>query len=311
MTEQIDKSSGMEINSSPNPDSQDVHFIDKVQSTLTPELPNRPKGLNKLAVTAGGLALAGAAAAAGIFGMRATQSGGGSVDGDNGGSTLVDITPTPSPTEVSEPEPEPIRVEKEVFEYFKEIGLKFEDAGGTTLLKWMEDPIIEIHGNPNATDLERVKKIVEDINSIQDGIKIRIAQEGEDGTLDVHIDSIENFKKIKPSAPRVTGYAAIISEPVDEKKDPLFVRKIVGGTVLVATELTQENRNSILLEEITQALGLPNDADIYPDSIFRDSPPNVQEYSQIDKKIIKFLYDKRVKPGMLEDDLLKIVEFIE
>lgn len=64
-----------------------------------------------------------------------------------------------------------------------------------------------------------------------------------------------------------------------------------------------------VVEEITQALGLPNDSDkVYP-SIFNDR--SIDELlSPVDKLLLQVLYDPRLKPGMTADRVLPLARII-
>lgn len=219
--------------------------------------------------------------------------------------------PTPEPSSTVE-KIEPIRVSRETFEYFKEIGLKMESSGNINVTKWMEDPKIRVHGTLTETDRAVLQQIIDEINELQGQINLQIVEESaEEGNLDVYFDSLEKFQEIEPLVPyRNTAFFIFDTVPYDEE-EPLFSRKISKGRVFLATQMSQSARNSAIREEITQVLGLPNDADIYPDSIFRQTVPNVQEYSNVDKQLISFLYDPRVKPGMDAKELEEIIEFQE
>ncbi len=52
-----------------------------------------------------------------------------------------------------------------------------------------------------------------------------------------------------------------------------------------------------LIEEVSQALGLPNDSDDVNPSIFNDSSPYI-ELTDMDILFLRILYDPRLKPGM-------------
>ena len=65
-----------------------------------------------------------------------------------------------------------------------------------------------------------------------------------------------------------------------------------------------EWQKSTILEEITQSLGLMNDSDQHPDSIFFENQEENEtittEYSSLDSTLIKLLYDPQMKPGSRE-----------
>ena len=51
-------------------------------------------------------------------------------------------------------------------------------------------------------------------------------------------------------------------------------------------------------------MGVIDDSNDYLDSIFQQDPSYMPtEYLPIDKQVIRILYDKRVKPGMTEEEL--------
>ncbi len=64
-----------------------------------------------------------------------------------------------------------------------------------------------------------------------------------------------------------------------------------------------------VVEEVTQALGLPNDSEKVHPSVFNDKSTDTV-LSPLDKLLLKILYDKRVKAGMSREEVLPIVRTI-
>ncbi len=62
--------------------------------------------------------------------------------------------------------------------------------------------------------------------------------------------------------------------------------------------------NSCLLEELTQALGLPNDSDMLRPSIFSDRD-RLYELGPQDRVLVHTLYDPRMQPGMSKGEALR------
>ncbi|MCT7953271.1 DUF2927 domain-containing protein [Ancylothrix sp. C2] len=84
-------------------------------------------------------------------------------------------------------------------------------------------------------------------------------------------------------------------------------KQITGAEILISTTgLSQKERSHLIREELTQAFGLPADSDKYPESIFYQQWTEITEYSSLDKKLIKMLYNPQVKPGMNESQLEKL-----
>jgi len=74
---------------------------------------------------------------------------------------------------------------------------------------------------------------------------------------------------------------------------------IISARVLIASDITsQQERNHLILEEVTGLLGLPNDLDEHPDSIIHQRWTTTQSLSQLDWQLLSLLYDSRLSPGM-------------
>ena len=68
---------------------------------------------------------------------------------------------------------------------------------------------------------------------------------------------------------------------------------IINSKVFIDTERNDSlvRLKHLLREELTQALGFPNDSYKYSNSIFQQKWTEVTEYSKIDKEIIKLHYN--------------------
>jgi len=83
---------------------------------------------------------------------------------------------------------------------------------------------------------------------------------------------------------------------------------IYNASILVSSaDITQNERSHLIREELTQSLGLMNDSNKYKNSIFYQEWTDVTDFSEIDKSIIKLLYQKKVKPGMSKEQVLKVL----
>jgi hypothetical protein len=80
--------------------------------------------------------------------------------------------------------------------------------------------------------------------------------------------------------------------------------KFVKAMIVVNTDMPKEVILHCLLEEMAQAMGLPNDSRMVSPSLFNDSQQR-KTLSQIDKVLVRTLYDKRMKAGMPRDLALK------
>ena len=75
--------------------------------------------------------------------------------------------------------------------------------------------------------------------------------------------------------------------------------------IVVNAELPAEQMDACLLEEMTQAFGLPNDSDVLAPSVFNQKSTQ-QELSESDVLMLRTLYDKRLPPGTPRADALRI-----
>lgn len=78
---------------------------------------------------------------------------------------------------------------------------------------------------------------------------------------------------------------------------------IVKATIVVNVERRMARKDHCVLEEMTQSLGLPNDANRRWPSIFSNNG-QIRTLSRPDKILIKTLYDSRLRPGMPQAEAL-------
>jgi len=75
--------------------------------------------------------------------------------------------------------------------------------------------------------------------------------------------------------------------------------------IIVNNELPPDQMDACLLEEMTQAMGLPNDSDLVQPSIFNQKSTQ-RTLSPGDVVLLKTLYDKRLPAGTPHKDALRI-----
>jgi hypothetical protein len=68
-------------------------------------------------------------------------------------------------------------------------------------------------------------------------------------------------------------------------------------TAVIPDVASDATKRSCVIEEVTQALGLPNDSFTVKPSIFNDDDES-QDLTWQDQLFLRVLYDKRVRPGM-------------
>jgi hypothetical protein len=72
---------------------------------------------------------------------------------------------------------------------------------------------------------------------------------------------------------------------------PSILEGLIDNTkIFILSSITGVKRKHVILEEITQSLGLANDSMRYPDSIFYEGESYITSLSKMDKEVIKMLY---------------------
>ena len=189
---------------------------------------------------------------------------------------------------------------QEEIEYFTEIALGAEFGDEIPVIKKRTDNIrIKADGEPTKADLQTITDIVDDLNELIDGIKIKLVEKKENLTITF---SPENqFKSIDQNyVPTNYGFFWALWH------DDNFV--IYDASILVSSaDITQQERSHLIREELTQSLGLMNDSNKYKDSIFYQGWTYIKEFSELDKSVIKLLYLKKIKLGMSKEQVLGVL----
>ena len=189
---------------------------------------------------------------------------------------------------------------QEEIEYFTEIALGAEFGDEIPVIKkWTDNIRIKVDGEPTEADLQTITDIVDDLNELIDGIKIKLVEKKENLTITF---SPENqFKSIDQNyVPTNYGFFWALWH------DDNFV--IYDASILVSSaDITQQERSHLIREELTQSLGLMNDSNKYNDSIFYQEWTDVKEFSELDKSVIKLLYIKKIKLGMSKEQVLGVL----
>ncbi len=189
---------------------------------------------------------------------------------------------------------------QEEIKYFIEIALGAEFGDETPVIKkWADDIQIKIDGEPTEDDIQTINIIVNDLNEIITGLRIKIVDKNENLTITFSPES--DFNSIDPNyVPTNYGFFWALWH------DDNFV--IYDASILISSaDITQQERSHLLREELTQSLGLMNDSNKFEDSIFYQEWTDVLEYSEIDRAVIKLLYLKKITPGMSKEQALNVL----
>ncbi len=205
------------------------------------------------------------------------------------------------------PEKEYIPTEHEIklIDYFNEIALKSEYFDNPEkVTKWRKTMSLYIYKEADLNEqMKTINNTIKNINSISsDGFKIEITQDYKKANAFIYLCNKEKVKGIAPK------FYKLLKESINyeysgfsyvEFKWTNFV--ITKALMFIDIESSVEEQKLAIIEEVTQSIGLLNDSDKYPDSVFYetdtiDSSGNY-EYSKMDIALINFLYNPKMRPG--------------
>lgn len=84
---------------------------------------------------------------------------------------------------------------------------------------------------------------------------------------------------------------------------------ITRALIFIDEELSIDEQKYSIFEELTQSIGLLNDSDTYPSSVFYENGPGGEKkrYSEMDKDLIRFLYSEKMLPGYREKSVELVI----
>ena len=196
--------------------------------------------------------------------------------------------------EITAEEEEKVYSEQEI-EYFFEIAFGAEYGSSDSVLhKWANDIRIKINGSPTDADLETLNLVVAELNNLSSSAFVSIVTGNHD--VDIYFADISQFSSIEPNY--VPGNKGFFWGWFDADGD------LFKANILIALDgISQQERSHLIREELTQGTGLMDDSWRYQESIFYQGWTSTEEYSQIDRAIIRLLYDQRLRSGMTQDEV--------
>ena len=200
----------------------------------------------------------------------------------------------------SKEEPEPQILEplplSPVHQYFVEVAFgKTYISDYRAIRKWEEDIKLFVPETQYLHLNEELDTIISELNTLIGDIKIEKVSNLYDANYVVYFGRGSDYAEKYES--NASGY-------VQDFKSLFWIYssnwRIYGASIYVDVfrETDEECQKHRLREELTQSLGLMLDSNEYPLSIFYDEETCVTEYTDLDRKLIKILYDPNITPGM-------------
>ncbi len=205
------------------------------------------------------------------------------------------------------------QTEKEIEDYYMEVTMPVSfyikssrtfGCDSTKQRKFYEDVYIYVWGDKKEFIMEELKLIVSDLNDLIDPINIYVTEDSVKQNLILYIGDGKTYyednywyqRYIDRGGIKPFGFGNLLlgDEKIYKALAFVDIEYIESHSLMYGKDSTHMNTEikSTLREEVTQCLGFPYDSYKYPNSIFQESKTfPVTEYSNIDKEVIKMLYN--------------------
>lgn len=202
--------------------------------------------------------------------------------------------------------------EKEVFEYFKEIALKVEfGESPNRVLKWLKPMKIYIKKEKEfKPQLKKIQETIDKLNDlVSDGFKIEITNNLQKSNTILYLLKKSKVKEIDPYF--FKGINEDFSGMVNLEYD-LDYYYITSAKIFIDISESLYSQKSTIVEELTHSIGLMNDSEKYSKSTFYQlkykSNIEYDQYTDLDKELIKLLYLPSMKPGLKVKQVEKVIK---
>ena len=193
-----------------------------------------------------------------------------------------------------------------IWEYFEEIVLDMEyneGEGDVTLVQKWNAPInYRIYGNPTDKDLEVLSDLFAQLNKVKGFPGIYPAKDGEFDNLAISFLDIKTFnEEFSTFLNNEDAYGATQFWYYLENNE------IHTARIGYRTDVDQNTRVSILLEEVVNMLGI-SDTVLREDSIVYQYSNDNMALSNVDWVILKLLYSSDIKSGMDAESCKAVIQ---
>ena len=219
--------------------------------------------------------------------------------------------PAPTEPEVTEPaetipEHSPLYLEnvpvEDVIRWFNEVSLdtEFSDGGDATLVqKWDEPIAFMVHGDYTEEDWATLTRFTQWLNTLEGFPGISETQDSDEANLNIHFTDAQGLVNIMGQD--FVGLDGAVTFWYDGEN------AIYQEVICIRTDLAQEVRNSVIMEEIYNGLGPVQDTILREDSLIWQGYSIPQELTAVDELILKLLYHPAIARGMNALDCEEVI----
>ncbi len=177
--------------------------------------------------------------------------------------------------------------------YFNEVCLdaEFVNSGNPTVLqKWTSPIYYTVYGSPTKTDLNKLSTFAAWLNTIDGFPGMQQATAASGCNMRIHFG--DHNAMIQTMGSNFAGMDGAVTFWYNG------ANQIYDATIFYRTDIAQNTRNSVILEEIYNGLGPIQDTSLRKDSIIYAGFSTPQALTEVDELILRLLYDPRLKCGM-------------
>ena len=194
---------------------------------------------------------------------------------------------------------------EQITEYFAEVVLDVEYSDGTgdisLVQKWLWPVYYQIYGSPTEADLEVLKALCLQLNSIPGFPGIYPAEDASQENFSISF--LEQAAFDDSFSDVINGEDAFGAVQFWYYTD---TNEIHTARIGCRTDIGQSPRDSVLVEEIINALGI-TDTELRPDSITYQYSDDNTALSDVDLVILKLLYSNAIQCGMDYDSCAAMI----
>ena len=210
--------------------------------------------------------------------------------------TSEPITEAPE-TVPTQPLHSPLYIEdiavEDVILYFNEVCLdsEFINSGDPSFVqKWTSPILYSLDGNYTEEDLITLNLFAMWLNSMEGFPGISPCENPDDANLQIYFcEQSEMVNRMGSNFQNMDGAVTFYYNGNNE---------IYDAIICYRTDIEQETRNSVILEEIYNGLGPIQDTVLRQDSIIYSEFSDPQWLSPMDELILRLLYHPDIQPGM-------------
>jgi len=194
-----------------------------------------------------------------------------------------------------------------VEQYYLDVALNAEFGNSNPRIKKWEDNLsIFVDHNGETELLEELNRVIIEINSLSKSIRLDRVTNRTIANYFVFFGSEAAYKILQADAPTENSHG-LSNVNFQTNSKAIFNGNIYGNMWVDVVSVTDlDCQKHILREELTQGLGLLNDSNDFPESIFYQDSSCTTEYSPTDIMILTYHLDPNIEANMNKSEVIEI-----